>query len=197
MYLLYLDASGNVLDPNEEYIIVAGVAIFERQTYYAVEALDTLAAEIDPHHPEEIEFHGSVMFQAREDWKRIGLGESRDLIASALGVLQNTHSSTHLFAAAIHKSAISPRESRLQTAISARLVEFCEALERRGQILSPKEVAPSICVVNCMADYKRESGPSPLPFWPLRHRGLHEHKPPPPHKVWHLPIFHMKDRGVD
>ena len=110
MFLLYLDASGTVLDPNGKYIIVAGVAIFERQIYHAVKGLDDLAAKINPHHPEEVEFHGSVMFQARQDWKRIGLGESRDLIASALGVLKNTHRSTRLFAAAIHKSAISPRD---------------------------------------------------------------------------------------
>ncbi len=110
MYLLYLDASGTVLDPNEKYIVVAGVAIFERQIYHAVKGLDELAGEINPHHPEEVEFHGSVMFQAREDWKRIGLGKSRDLITSALGVLKNTHKSTRLFAAAIHKSAISPRD---------------------------------------------------------------------------------------
>ena len=69
-----------------------------------------MAAEINPHHPNEVEFHGSVMFQARADWKRVGLGKSRDLIASALGVLQKTHRSTRLFAAAIHKSAISPRD---------------------------------------------------------------------------------------
>ena len=50
------------------------------------------------------------MFQARGDWKRIGLGKSRDFITRALGVIQNTHHSTRLFAAAIHKSAISPRD---------------------------------------------------------------------------------------
>ena len=38
------------------------------------------------------------------------MGKSRDLIASALGVINNTSQSTRLFAAAIHKSAISPRD---------------------------------------------------------------------------------------
>ncbi len=110
MYLLYLDASGTVRDPNEDYIIVAGVALFERQIYHAIRALDALAAEIDPHHPDEIEFHGSVMFQARGDWKRIGTKKSREYINRALGTLDSTHESTHVFAAAIHKSAISPRD---------------------------------------------------------------------------------------
>ena len=110
MYLLYLDASGTVLTQKENHIIVAGIAIFERQIYYANQALDDLAAKINRHHPEEVEFHAADMFQARDDWKRIGLNESRKLISEALSVIDKTHTSTRLFAAAIHKAAISPQD---------------------------------------------------------------------------------------
>jgi hypothetical protein len=81
VYLLYLDASGTVLDPHENYIILAGVAIFERQIHYAAKALDDLARTINPHHPEAIEFHGSEMYHARSsEFKRIGWESSRKLI---------------------------------------------------------------------------------------------------------------------
>ena len=110
MYLLYLDASGTVLDPTENYIIMAGVAIFERQIYYAVKKLDEIAATINPHHPEEIEFHGSVMYHARGEYRRLGLGPSRTLIGDGLRALDATTQSTRLFAVAVHKAAISPRD---------------------------------------------------------------------------------------
>lgn len=90
---------------------MAGVAIFERQIYYATEALDNLARQINPHHPEDFEFHGSVMFHARNgEYKRVGTRGCRKLIADGLRALHSTHESTKLFAAAINKAAISPRD---------------------------------------------------------------------------------------
>ena len=92
VYLLYLDASGTVLAPNENYIVLAGVAIFERQITYAVNALDEIAATINPHHPEEIELHGSVMYSAREEYRRLGQDVSRNLISEGLSsALNATH----------------------------------------------------------------------------------------------------------
>ena len=76
MYLLYLDASGTLADPKEDYIVLAGVAIFERQVYYASNALDDLAQTIDPHNADDIEFHGSVMFNGRKEWKRVERSDS-------------------------------------------------------------------------------------------------------------------------
>ena len=34
MYLLYLDVSGSVQNPNERYFILAGISVFERQIYH-------------------------------------------------------------------------------------------------------------------------------------------------------------------
>jgi len=110
MYLLYLDASGTVADPNENYIVLAGVAIFERQVYYASRALDDLAQTIDPHNADDIEFHGSVMFNGRKEWKRHEVDVRRSLIKQGLSVLAQTHETTRLFGTAVHKAARSPRD---------------------------------------------------------------------------------------
>ena len=32
MYLLYLDESGNESDPNDQYFVLAGIALFERKS---------------------------------------------------------------------------------------------------------------------------------------------------------------------
>ena len=34
MYLLYLDGSGSVRNPNERHFVLAGIAVFERQIYH-------------------------------------------------------------------------------------------------------------------------------------------------------------------
>ena len=41
MYLLYLDESGNENDPNDRYFVLAGLALFERQTYFLAQAFES------------------------------------------------------------------------------------------------------------------------------------------------------------
>ncbi len=48
MYLLYLDESGSVKDASQQYFVLAGVALFERQTHWLAEKLENIAARIDP-----------------------------------------------------------------------------------------------------------------------------------------------------
>ena len=42
MYLLYVDQSGNPNDPNDDYFVLGGVALFERKVYWVNEAMDDL-----------------------------------------------------------------------------------------------------------------------------------------------------------
>ncbi len=59
MYLLYLDESGNESDPNDQYFVLAGIALFERQTYYLSRDVEAIQNKHFPnHHP--ITFWGSI-----------------------------------------------------------------------------------------------------------------------------------------
>ena len=44
MYLLYLDESGNEKGAEDRHFVLAGVAAFERQTYFLEQALDQIQA---------------------------------------------------------------------------------------------------------------------------------------------------------
>jgi hypothetical protein len=46
MYLLYLDDSGSVGNAEDSHIILAGVAVFERQTHWLSEGLDRIATRV-------------------------------------------------------------------------------------------------------------------------------------------------------
>ena len=44
MYLLYLDESGSVGNPNERHFVLAGIAVFERRIYHLICRTDQLVA---------------------------------------------------------------------------------------------------------------------------------------------------------
>ena len=65
MYLLYADESGTTHDPVQQYFVLAGFCIFERQGYWISNELDQIASRFDPADPGSIELHGSPMFDGR------------------------------------------------------------------------------------------------------------------------------------
>lgn len=109
MHLLYLDDSGSVQNASDSHIILAGVAVFERQPHWLSERLDRLAETIWPDNPQGLEFRGVDMLSGR----RHSRGVPRELRASAYSdALQTLGQSekVRLFGAAIHKATISPED---------------------------------------------------------------------------------------
>jgi len=105
MYVLYLDDSGSVPNRNEGYFVLGGVCLHETQIHWVTEQLNSLAAEIDQSHPENIEFHASEEFSRRaEPWTKFATrDEARGFIKSVLRVFTNTNYPARAFACAIHK----------------------------------------------------------------------------------------------
>ncbi|HEY0393709.1 MAG TPA: DUF3800 domain-containing protein [Candidatus Elarobacter sp.] len=110
MYLLYLDESGSVKDASQQYFVLAGVALFERQTHWLAEKLEMLAARIDPADPASVELHGSPMLNGHGPWKAVPRAERIALIEEALSAFAATHSANRVFAAAVRKAVISPED---------------------------------------------------------------------------------------
>lgn len=46
MYLLYVDESGEPLSVNDQHFVLAGIGVFERQTYWLSQQLDALETEL-------------------------------------------------------------------------------------------------------------------------------------------------------
>lgn len=109
VHLLYLDDSGSVKNASDRHVILAGLAVFERQPHWLSQKLDELAEELWPDNPIGLEFHGSEMYSGRRHWR----GIKRDVrINSLLRALTILAESRHvcLFGAAVHKAAISPHD---------------------------------------------------------------------------------------
>lgn len=109
MHLLYLDESGSVDDPNLDYFVLAGVAVFERTTHWVEQPLNTIAERFSPSSPHDIELHGSPMRSGREGWKSHALPDRLQAIKDSLqaGIADHYPKGVRVFAAVISKNASS------------------------------------------------------------------------------------------
>ncbi len=108
MHLLYLDHAGDTKDEMQRHFILAGVSVFERQTYWLAQKLDEIAARFNPADPAAIELHASPMFGGRGFWRRFPVQMRHQAISDALAVLAQSHISNIVFAAVIEKGGTEP-----------------------------------------------------------------------------------------
>ena len=131
MYILYLDESGHEKDPNDKHFVLAGAAIFERQTYYLTQSLDTLQARYFPGMP-PIEFHASHIRSGKGFWRKVA-EPIRTSLLNDIGTMIGSTSSSNiaLFAAVIEKSDILYGEDAVKTAAEQVCKRFDTFLVRR------------------------------------------------------------------
>jgi hypothetical protein len=92
MHLLYLDDSGSSPNQKEEYLVLAGVSVYEAQSHWVTRNLDELAESIDPHDPYKVEFHASEIFSRRQPpWSGMSRGEAQGVIKAVLEVLARSY----------------------------------------------------------------------------------------------------------
>jgi hypothetical protein len=69
MFLLYLDDSGSAENPQERYLVLGGICVYERQVQHFTQEMDKIAERLVPGRPETVEFHASEVFSGRvEPW---------------------------------------------------------------------------------------------------------------------------------
>lgn len=108
MHLLYLDDSGSVTDPHDQYFVLAGVAIFERVTHWVEQELEQIAARFDNANPRSIELHGSAMRSGRKYWRNFKVSDRFTAVEDALKIVARRYPrDVRLFGAVIRKSAVS------------------------------------------------------------------------------------------
>lgn len=134
MYLLYVDESGTTHDPNQEYFVLAGFCVFERQGYWISNQLDEIAARFNPAEPATIELHGSPMFGGRGEWRDYPKNDRHQAIEDALKIFMESHASNRLFASVIKKSMVSPKDS-VEVAfeqLASRFDKYLMRLHKKG-----------------------------------------------------------------
>ncbi len=97
MHLLYVDESGHTADPLHQYFVLAGVSLYERQTWWIAKELDQIAERFDPANPGDVELHGSPMLQGRGGWKMHDRGLREQAMKDALTCLSASHPGNRLF----------------------------------------------------------------------------------------------------
>lgn len=107
MHLLYLDDSGSVRNAEDRHIVLAGIAVFERQPHWFSERLDAIAQSVWPDNPTDLEFRGADILGGKRHWRGITKAERLRAYREALGLIGGSKH-VRVFGAAIHKAAVSP-----------------------------------------------------------------------------------------
>lgn len=108
MHLLYLDESGAVSDPKQQFFVLAGVSVFERKTHWLEEELNQVAARFSPQDPYSIELHGSPMRSGSDGWRNFPREDRMQAMKDALqtAVANNARQGVRLFGAVVRKAAL-------------------------------------------------------------------------------------------
>lgn len=70
MHLLYLDESCSASDPSQQYFVLAGVSVFEREGHWIEQELNNVAKRFAPLESYSVELHGSPMRSGHGQWRR-------------------------------------------------------------------------------------------------------------------------------
>ncbi|MFI4985163.1 MAG: hypothetical protein ACHQAV_04145 [Solirubrobacterales bacterium] len=78
MYLLYTDESGDVRNPADRALVVAGIAVHEDAVRPLAGGVNKmLGSFVGVETARTMEIHGSPMLRGRGEWKAIGVGSAR------------------------------------------------------------------------------------------------------------------------
>lgn len=112
MHVLYVDDSGSVANANERFFILGAVSVFERGIYHLIKAADDCVASFDLGDPADIELHGTQMYHGKGGvWQSVRDRSLREaMIQKSLSIISEKSASVRLFAVAIDKAAVSPRD---------------------------------------------------------------------------------------
>lgn len=131
MYLLYLDESGNPDSPEDRNFVLAGVAVFERVTYFLAKALDDVQAK---HLPgiEPVEFHATDIRSGKGFWRRMEKEKREGIVADLVEAVASANpDGVVLFGAVIEKSAGIHGEEAVRRATEQICIRFDNYLKRK------------------------------------------------------------------
>ncbi len=132
MYILYLDESGTHAE--SRYFALAGLAVFERETFFLSQRLDEIAREYFPDSPETVEFHANQLALQKgrkmsAPFDTLDFGQRLRLRNEIYKVISN--SKAHVFGIGIEKSFID--EPPYEHALEQILNRFDRMLNRMYQ----------------------------------------------------------------
>jgi len=121
VHLLYLDESGHPHDPGTQFFVLARFAVFERSTHWLESRINPIAARFSPQEPSAIEFHGSPMYSAKDDWAGVAPADRVQALVDILSLLSNRQLQLRVFASVIEFSdSLGRQRASVSHAVRAR-----------------------------------------------------------------------------
>lgn len=105
MHLLYVDESGSPSDPEQNFFVLSGVSLFERQTHWVETSLNEIVARFSPEDPYALELHGSPMRSGKSEWKHFQKEDRIQAIKDCLSIIAKSQGKIRLFAAVIERGS--------------------------------------------------------------------------------------------
>ena len=133
MYLLYVDESGSIDDPNSNYLVLAGISVYERQTHWLETHVTNIAARFNPAHPEEVELHAGPMRSGKDGWTGFPAQARVQAVTDVLALLGDPQMKVRVFAAVIEKTLL-PVHEIMPHAFEKLATEFDNYLARHYQL---------------------------------------------------------------
>lgn len=113
MYILYVDESGSVGNADEQFFVLAGIAVYERSLYHIIKATDDCVSQFHLGDECDIELHATDIYGGRgQPWNQIKSKSPREeMICKVLDLIASqNNNSARLFAVAVEKRGVSPRD---------------------------------------------------------------------------------------
>ncbi len=130
MYLLYLDESGNENDPTDRFFVLAGIALFERQTFFLSQSIEAIQDKHFPNH-QPIPFHASEIRSGRDMWRKVPQATREAVLEDLCNTIVSSPASGRvLFAAAIEKTKTCWGEQAVEKATEEICRRFDILLQR-------------------------------------------------------------------
>tara|TARA_B100000315_G_scaffold96973_1_gene89159 strand:+ start:891 stop:1664 length:774 start_codon:yes stop_codon:yes gene_type:complete len=135
MHIVYLDESGTHAEAR--YFVVAGLVVFERNTYFLARGLDQLQSKYFPDYPEPVAFHASSLRapegRVPKPFDRLTQPDRWKLISEIYQVIAESHA--RIIAVAMEKAAIigDPYERGFEEIVSRFDYMLGRILRDRGE----------------------------------------------------------------
>ena len=107
MYILYVDESGTAGDSAQKHFVLAGIAVFDRQTWWLSTALDKIVGRVFPQDPDSVELHGNHVFGGKGVWRSLEKQTRISLIKEAFALIKP---SMPLFGIAVERARLTGRD---------------------------------------------------------------------------------------
>ena len=126
MHLLYLDESGNEANPQDNYFVLGGLALFERQTFFLSQAVEEVQQQHFPGR-QPVVFHASEIRSGRGFWRGVERSKRTKILEDLCdAIARSPDKGRSLYAVAIEKSD----ELYSEAAVERATEEVCHRFDK-------------------------------------------------------------------